>query len=81
MKSEMDLLRMDERQRYCWLMANRATIFAIGAAWLGIIGWELYHSRTPWFMIVMIPVLALFRLGAYLFYKRRKGTNIQYSTS
>jgi hypothetical protein len=70
MKNEMDLLGFDERQRLGWLMANRALIFIIGALWLGIIGWELYQQRTPYFMIIMIPVLALARLIFYKYYTR-----------
>jgi hypothetical protein len=71
MKSEMDLLRMDERQRLCWLFANRAMIFIIGAIWLCMIGYELLHGRTRWFMIAMVPVLALTRLIIYLYYSKR----------
>lgn len=71
MKSEMDFLRMDERQRVCWLYANRAMIFIIGAIWLGIIGYELSQGRTPLFMIIMVPVLALVRLFIYLYYSRK----------
>jgi hypothetical protein len=62
---------MDERQRVCWLYANRAMIFIIGAVWLGIIGWELSQGRTPLFMIVMVPVLALVRLFIYLYYSKK----------
>jgi hypothetical protein len=71
MKSEMDLLRMDERQRLCWLFANRAMIFIIGAIWLGIIGYELLQGRTQWFMIIMVPILALTRLVIYLYYSKK----------
>ena len=71
MKSEMDVLGMDERQRLCWLYANRAMIFIIGAIWLGIIGYELAMGRMPLFMIVMVPVLALARLFIYLFYSKK----------
>ena len=71
MKSEMDVLRMDERQRLCWLYANRIMIFIIGAIWLGMIGYELLQHRTPLFLIIMVPVLALVRLFVYLYYSRR----------
>jgi hypothetical protein len=73
MKSEMDLLGMDERQRLCWLYANRIMIFIIGAIWLLMIGYELLQGRTRWFMIAMVPVLALVRLLVYLYYSRRLG--------
>lgn len=71
MKSEMDLLRMDERQRLCWLMANRAVLFIVGVLWLLIIGWYLWHGHSPWVMIVLVPILAFVRLGFYQFYVRR----------
>jgi len=71
MKSEMDYLRMDERQRLCWLMANRAIIFVIFIAWAGAIVDELLHGRIPYFMIIAIPVLALIRFLFYLYYSRR----------
>jgi hypothetical protein len=70
MSTEMDLMRMDERQRAAWLMANRATVFAVGLAWLGLIVWELAHERSPLFLIVMVPVFALFRVALYLYYVR-----------
>ncbi|MFH1687949.1 MAG: hypothetical protein ABIE70_10585 [bacterium] len=73
MKSEMDAMNMDERQRYCWLLANRATIPFIFAGWLAVIVWELSEGNTPWFMIGMIPVLALIRLIWYKFYVRKFG--------
>jgi hypothetical protein len=71
MKSEMDAMRMDERQRLCWLYANRIMIFIIGAIWLGMIGYELLQHRTPLFLIIMVPVLAMVRLFVYLYYSRR----------
>lgn len=71
MKSEMDAMRMDERQRLCWLYANRVMIFVIGIIWLGMIGYEMLQHRTPLFLIVMVPVLALVRLFIYLYYSRR----------
>jgi len=70
MKSEMDLLRMDERQRLAWLMANRGTVVAVGAIWTTMIVWELAHGRAPLFLIVMVPVFALLRVGLYFFYSR-----------
>ena len=70
MTTEMDLLRMDERQRLAWLMANRGTVVAVGAIWTGMIVWELAHGRTPLFLIAMVPVFALLRVGLYFFYSR-----------
>lgn len=37
MKNEMDVLKMDELQRQCWLRANRATLMLVGLLWLGLI--------------------------------------------
>jgi len=71
MKSEMDAMGMDEHQRLCWLRANRLLVFIIGAVWLGMIGWELWHARTPLFLIAMVPILALTRLVIYKVYVRR----------
>lgn len=70
MKSEMDLLGMDERQRLAWLMANRGTVVAVGVIWTGMIVWELAHERAPLFLIAMVPVFALLRVGLYFFYSR-----------
>ena len=70
MSSEMDALRMDERQRFAWLMANRGTVFAIGATWIGMIAWEIAQGRAPVFLIAMVPVFALVRFGLYLYYSR-----------
>ncbi len=70
MINEMDLLRMDERQRSAWLLANRATVMAVGLTWIGMIVWELAHDRAPVFLIAMVPVFALFRLGLYGYYLR-----------
>jgi len=70
MINEMDILRMDERQRAAWLLANRATVIAVGLTWLGMIVWELAHDRQPLFLIVMVPVFALFRVALYLGYLR-----------
>ena len=71
MKSEMDVMGLDERQRVCWLFANRALIFVVGLVWLGMIAWELWHQRRPIFMIIMVPVFALIRYAAFRFYARR----------
>jgi hypothetical protein len=68
MTTEMDLLHMDERQRLAWLMANRGTLIAVGAAWVGLIVWELAHARSPLFLIVMVPVFALLRAGLFFYY-------------
>jgi len=73
MSTEMDLLRMDERQREAWLMANRATVIAVGLTWLGMIVWELAHDRLPLFLVAMVPAFALFRAAAYLAYLRTGG--------
>ena len=70
MKSEMDAMDLDERQRTCWLEANRLTLMLVGLVWLGLIGWELTQGRTPYFLIVMVPVIALVRLAAYKYYLR-----------
>jgi len=68
MKSEMVLMNMDERQRLAWFMANRGTLIGVGAVWIGMITWELTHNRMPTFLLAMVPVFALFRLGLFLFY-------------
>ncbi len=70
MIDEMDILRMDERQRSAWLLANRATVMAVGLTWIGMIVWELAQDRAPVFLIAMVPVFALFRLGLYVYYLR-----------
>jgi len=70
MKNEMDALRMDERQRNAWLMANRWTVIAVGLTWIGMIVWELSQGRTPLFMIAMVPVFALFRFALFLYHSR-----------
>lgn len=71
MVSEMDALRMDERQRFSWLRANRATLIVVGMVWLGMIAWELLRHRMPIFLIVMVPLFALVRFGFYAYYSRR----------
>jgi hypothetical protein len=70
MATEMDLLRMDERQRTAWLRANRLTLWVVAMVWLGMIGWELAAGRTPAFLMAMVPVFALVRFGAYRWYQR-----------
>lgn len=74
MKSEMVLMNMDERQRLAWFMANRGTLIAVGTVWIGMIVWELTHNRMPSFLLAMVPVFALFRLGLYLFYSSKPFT-------
>ena len=75
MKTEMDLLKMDERQRLAWFMANRGTLVAVGATWISMIGWELTHSRMPSFLLAMVPVFALLRFGLFALYSSRPLTS------
>jgi len=70
MKNEMDVMDMDERQRFAWLRANRLTLFTVGIVWIVMIMRELLRGETPYFMIAMIPVFALLR---YLLYRRFVG--------
>ena len=70
MKNEMDIMRMDERQRLYWLMANRATLTAVGVVWLLMIAFELSEGRSAGFLIVMVPVFAGLRFGFYYLYAR-----------
>ncbi len=65
MKSEMDLMKMDERQRQAWFRANRILFMTVGVVWLGMIGWELAHGETPLFLIVMVPLFAALRFVLY----------------
>ena len=65
MKTDMDALDMDERQRLCWLRANRAVLFLVGVLWLSMIAWELHRGREPVFLIAMLPVIALIRVFFY----------------
>jgi hypothetical protein len=67
----MELMGMDERQRLAWFMANRGTVIFVGAVWIGMIGWELTHGRAPLFLMLMVPVIALFRAGLYHYYSAR----------
>jgi bacteriorhodopsin len=71
MITEMDAPGMDQRQRSSWLRANRATLMVVGVVWLGMIGRELSQQRTPVFLIAMVPLFALARLGFYAYYSRR----------
>lgn len=72
MKTEMDAMKMDERQRLYWLMANRLTLMIVGVVWIGMIVFEAMNdNRIPYFLIVMVPVFALIRLLAYKSYARR----------
>jgi hypothetical protein len=73
MKTEMDLLQFDERQRLAWLLANRGTVIAVGMTWIGLIVWELTQDRVPLFMIAMVPVFALFRVGLFFYYCSASG--------
>ena len=73
MRNEMDLLQFDERQRLAWLLANRGTVIAVGVTWIGLIVWELAQNRVPLFMIAMVPVFALFRVGLFFYYCSTSG--------
>jgi hypothetical protein len=70
MRSEMDVMRMDERQRLYWLLANRATLMLVGVVWLLMILFELLESRSAAFFIVMVPVFAAARFGFYFYFAR-----------
>ena len=69
--NEMTLLKMDRRQREAWLLANRATLMAVGLLWLGLIAVELLAGRTPIVLIALVPVIALVRLAFYRYYRTR----------
>lgn len=71
MKSEMDAMKMDERERLHWLRANRLTLIIVGIVWIGMIAWEFLHNETPLFLIAMVPVFALIRLAGYKLCKSR----------
>ena len=70
MKSEMDLMRMDERQRLHWFRANRATLMVVGVVWLLMIAFELSEGRTPGFLLVMVPIFAGIRFGFFYYFAR-----------
>ena len=72
MKSEMDSMRLDERQRLHWLMANRVTLMLVGVVWLAMIAWEVvYRATVPYFLIAMVPVFAAVRFITFLYYSRQ----------
>lgn len=70
MRNEMDALGMDERERWCWLLANRGTLIFVGICWLGMIVHQLTQDHTPWFLIAMVPVFAATRFLLYVHYRR-----------
>lgn len=72
MKNEMDLMGMDERRRLAWLKANRTTLFIVGFIWIGMIGWEMARGLVPWFLIVMVPVIAMTRFLIYRYHMRKR---------
>jgi hypothetical protein len=76
MKNEMDALKMDERQRLCWLLANRITLIAVGILWMGLIFLQYSHNLSLSFLVAMVPVIGLFRLGSYLYYMRSSKTSL-----
>ena len=72
MKSEMDAMRLDERQQLHWLRANRVTLMLVGVVWLAMIAWEVvYRGTVPYFLIAMVPVFAVVRFGTFLYYSRQ----------
>jgi hypothetical protein len=70
MVSEMDILKMNDRQRIAWLQANRLTLMFVGLAWLGMIIWEFIQGNIPVFLLVMVPFFAIFRFLSYRRYKQ-----------
>jgi len=70
-KSEMDAMAMDERQRFAWYRANRAALMLAGLLWIGLIVRDLLAGGRPWFLIAMVPVVALVRLICYRWYLDR----------
>lgn len=70
MITEMDILRMDERQRFSWLRANRATLILVALTWIGMIVWKLFQGGFPTFLITMVPVFALVRFLIFRYYQR-----------
>lgn len=72
MKNEMDVLKMDERQRLYWLLANRATLMIVGLVWIGMIAYETAQRHViPYFLIIMVPVFGWIRFMVYKYYARR----------
>lgn len=65
MKTEMEIMDLDERQSLAWLQANRVTLMLVGLTWIGMIVWELAQGRFPMFLITMVPVFALARFLTY----------------
>jgi hypothetical protein len=72
MRSEMDLMRMDERQQFHWLRANRATLMVVGVIWFLMIAFEISEERTPGFLLVMVPIFAGIRFGFFYYYARNR---------
>lgn len=70
MKNEMKILRMTDRERICWLRANRVTLLVVGVVWIGMIAHQLSAGKSPWFLITMVPIFAILRLAAYKYYKK-----------
>ena len=75
MTTEMDIMGMDERQKFAWLHANRVTLFVVGLTWIGMIVWEVFHKRFPMFLIAMVPVFAFVRFLTYRYYQRTPREN------
>jgi hypothetical protein len=71
MTNEMDVLNLDERQRLCWLKANRLTLMFVGVVWLGMIAYDLLHGSTPIFLMAAVPAFGLARLLSYKYYAGR----------
>jgi uncharacterized membrane protein len=64
-------MNMDERQRICWLQANRVTLILVGLVWIGMIGFELVAREVPYSLLIMVPIFAVIRFAAYKVYTRR----------
>ncbi len=71
MKTEMDIMKMDERQKFGWLLANRATLMIAGIVWIASVAYEIIQNRMPYILIGLIPVFALARFLFYLYYTRK----------
>ena len=54
MTNEMNLMKMDERQRLIWFMANRGTLITVGAV-VGLM--PLCGMQFTYLNVVMFPVL------------------------
>ncbi len=70
MVTEMDILKMNDQQRIAWLLANRLTLIFVGLTWLGMIVSELIQGNIPEFLLLMIPVFAIFRFLSYRRYRQ-----------